>query len=242
MFLILFQGAIDFASDKVILNEFLFQSDDTEEGKVVVRLFHNRLHDSESLWWIAIWMLLFNYIGDNDEDELEGASRDVTTHELFPRTSRTDLRFLFMTIKDRFSSELTWLPDKLKAVIKELNTMRGVIVTTYKSIERDLPALRTALFTDACEAEERKISELFKSCSKWSFGVQLTPCKMSGFLNPARNDDNASQGATQAPVESAPEISEETKAIVDELDQLDLDSDTGPEILPALDRSRYAIS
>ncbi|OCB90616.1 hypothetical protein A7U60_g2134 [Sanghuangporus baumii] len=138
--------------------------------------FHNDLHDLESLWWIAVWVLFSSCpVSDdgtvNAEDSERDEQREAASSMLFPSVELRRERRLFLQSKDAFYTRTAWMPDRFRSIKVVLNTLRRSIVRKYSKFEADYPDFRD----DALgEAHDEFLKHLGR-CKELASGVMLTP-------------------------------------------------------------------
>jgi hypothetical protein len=103
---------------------------------------HNHLHDLESLWWVAVWMLFYNHFSDGTPPSFkrqEAADQVKLAQILFPlvlgNTSRRD----GFQISTSFMNTCNLLQHNKKYVPCSLNILRLILVCRYRDIERGFP-------------------------------------------------------------------------------------------------------
>ena len=94
-----------------------------------VPYFHNDLHDLESLWRIAVWVLFTHNISSRSVisssiAKERQAQRKAAAAELFPENADMYIHRMFPVSKDEYFRRLTWLPDRLRS-IKAVLTSSG---------------------------------------------------------------------------------------------------------------------
>jgi hypothetical protein len=105
---------------------------------------HNHLHDLESLWWVAVWVVFYNYFSKTmlSDDHLPFAYKDVQEHLkqtriLFPSILKsTDRRDTFLT---SFVKACSALPTNKVDICLLLDGLREILIGEYKVIEAGLP-------------------------------------------------------------------------------------------------------
>jgi hypothetical protein len=125
--------------------------DDTTEpaettASTDVPFIHNYLHELESLWWVAVWVVFHNYFSketlprDPSTATLQDANKQLIAAEvLFPTTPRETSR------RDAFQDNVTFkktcldLPDNKETICKRLNALRLFLLKKYKEIEARPP-------------------------------------------------------------------------------------------------------
>jgi hypothetical protein len=102
---------------------------------------HNYLHDLESLWWVAVWIVFYNVFRDSKQPKEPGAVD--TTHQLrlaqslFPPTlSSSHRRNGFMW---GFPELCDQLPSTPKIICRSLNNLRELLIEEYTKAEKPLP-------------------------------------------------------------------------------------------------------
>jgi len=115
-------------------------------ARKTVPFFHNHLHDLESLWWVAVWVVVYNYFSEGTPSRdrpiytLQDA-RDqlILAQKLFPP------RLDSLTRRDAFQA-VGWfqrmckpLPNN-KAVIRfRLDLLREFLISHYMKMEAGYP-------------------------------------------------------------------------------------------------------
>jgi hypothetical protein len=155
------QGTMDFMSIEVAAQNFLFVpsdpgpssaelDEDTEENKgtaqTVVPFSHNHLHDLESLWWVAVWVVFYNYFSDGtpSPDQPSYTLGDAENHLdqaqiLFPRVLNSgDRRDGFQT-RTLFQETCDRLPRNKKPIYARLDLLRRLLMKHYTVIEAGYP-------------------------------------------------------------------------------------------------------
>jgi hypothetical protein len=153
------QGTMHFMSIEVAAQEFLFlprprlttanlrqrgHQDviSAPAGQTEVPFSHNHLHDLESLWWVAVWILFYNHFSKE-----ETSSRSVTLHDaeqrlrlaqtLFPPVRGSDTcRDGFQTV---FQKKYYKLPEDNRPFGANLDVIRQLLITQYNDVEANLP-------------------------------------------------------------------------------------------------------
>ena len=148
-----------FMSIEVAAQDFLFvpseprlrpieldEETEQDEGtaQTEVPFSHNHLHDLESLWWVAVWMVFYNHFsksqqsGEEPLSSLLDAQRQLKlAGTLFPTYMKSiDRRDGFQR---SFLKTCGDLPSSKKAICAYLNALRRVIIRNYVLIESKLP-------------------------------------------------------------------------------------------------------
>jgi hypothetical protein len=133
---------------------------------------HNHLHDLESLWWVAVWIVFYNYFSPAmpSDDCLPLTLEDVDKHlklagRIFPSTlDDTKRRDCF---QKSFLAKCDGLPEKTTLICNVLDALRLTLIDQYRIIESTLPqSIDLNSSTD-------DIYEDFKA----GFSHSLTPCR-----------------------------------------------------------------
>ena len=104
---------------------------------------HNELHDLESSWWTAVYVIFFMLdIDVNDElddKELRDKSqkREAVRQALFPGSHNYDARSSFLTQRAVFLDYLSWLPDCLMDIRTALGVARERLILCYGQFEEN---------------------------------------------------------------------------------------------------------
>ncbi|KAL5525380.1 hypothetical protein ACEPAF_9250 [Sanghuangporus sanghuang] len=140
--------------------------------------FHNDLHDLESLWWIAIWKI-FSYYTDFRADLTDdfgkewNKQRELANSTLFPRSSETTSRRLFLQTNVHYWELLAWFPDHLRTVKRILAALRSLLVKKYSKFEAGFPSIQMHLF----EGTHEQFQDLFKRCRECIDNAKLVSCQ-----------------------------------------------------------------
>ena len=119
---------------------------ETAQTQTTVPFSHNHLHDLESLWWVALWVVMYNNFlepeattssdpPDRPPFQLTDVLRQLDlANNLFPPilTSRTQS---FLTFRKNHDE----LPINKKHIYRSLNYLREILIRGYKDIEEGYP-------------------------------------------------------------------------------------------------------
>jgi hypothetical protein len=154
------QGTKNFMSIEVAAQMFLFGPSDTGfssteidgfldaegEPESQVPFSHNHLHDLESLWWVAVWVVFYNNFskGTPSPDCPSLTRQDVESQldlaeTLFPATSRSTDRQNSFQLPNSFRDTCNQLPENKKAICRGLNVLRRLLISHYSVIEAKHP-------------------------------------------------------------------------------------------------------
>ena len=159
------QGTMHFMSIEVAAQTFLFVPPDlpnldfflsaTEqvvgtagtEGQRVrttqtkVPLFPNHLHDLESLWWVAVWMVFYNNFSSGDHaSTLQDTTKQLSIAQtLFPPTLRSTTRAYGFQNTASFQEACGRLPSNKRHLCHGLDVLRGFLIVDYSAIEAGYP-------------------------------------------------------------------------------------------------------
>jgi len=133
-----------FSSTELELDEERDQDEkmdqDEEAGTVQTRVpfSHNHLHDLESLWWVAVWVVFHNYFSK------EATSPSVTLQDvenqirqariLFPFESNNAARRDSFEQPEDFNDICARLPRNKKAICHRLNALLRYLINDYSVI------------------------------------------------------------------------------------------------------------
>jgi hypothetical protein len=147
------QGTRDFMSIEVAAREFLFiprlsdedvssGDEDEEMARTEVPFFPNHLHDLESLWWVAVWVVFFNYfsVGETPPVTSEDTTEQLRlTRRLFPPLLNIGTRRDVFQLDGLFLGAYAELPRNKKATRRTLNFLRQLLIDQYTHIEKGYP-------------------------------------------------------------------------------------------------------
>jgi hypothetical protein len=138
------------------------------------------MHDLESLWWVAVWIVFYSHFwksqqfGEEPLSSLLDAQRQLELARTPPPTymKSTDRRDGFQR---SFLKTCGDLPSSKKAICTYLNALRQVIIRNYVLIESKLP--QTVSLSAFMDDIYKKFNEVFAtSKEKYSdFGLAFIP-------------------------------------------------------------------
>ena len=106
----------------------------------------NHLHDLESLWWVAVWIVFNNCFGEPDDSLSSSQEPDVPlTPQAPPDSIRAALfpPFLDSARRQNFFistfSEIQGLPEQYLMPFKLLDLIRSLLIEHYEKIQSTLP-------------------------------------------------------------------------------------------------------
>jgi len=120
------------------------QGEGTAQSKVP--FFPNHLHDLESLWWVAVWIVFYNYFSEGtpsgDRPSLtSGEVEDQVNlaRSLFPPVlESTTRRDAFQTLTS-FPNICDKLSDNKKTFTQRLDLLRRLLINHYGVVEARYP-------------------------------------------------------------------------------------------------------
>ena len=183
------QGTMHFMSVEVAAQAFLFSNsgskiDQTEETKVNEYLnlstpqqdvkevwnagpfSHNHLHDLESLWWVAVWVVFHNHFSESGKAPsvtIKDTTDQLTLAQtLFPPASGRDTRLLGFQGPNSFRKTYIQLPSNKHHTCAGLNVLREALISHYRYIESTYPGnVDPTSSSDSIYASFSKILEKF---------------------------------------------------------------------------------
>ena len=161
---------------------------------------YNPLHDLESIWWIATF-LIFQYftIDGHDRQRLD---KDVD--ELFPASQHTSRNTAF-TSKTRYKQMIDHLPAELRPHGEQLDLFRRLLIASYQAAESKRDISKAAFDPDLYELSGKAFSLLCED-----------PGSLAACLNERRKQSSAA-GCDEVDkrfegVESSPSAGKRKKA------------------------------
>jgi hypothetical protein len=150
----------------------LLQETATKKDLTEAPFSQNHLHDLESLWWVAVWIVFYNYIlpATPSDDCLPFRLEDVGKHlklagRIFPSTlDDTKRRDCF---QKSFLAKCDGLPENKTPMCNVLDALRLTLIDQYRIIESTLPQ------SFDLNSSTDDIYEDFKT----GFSHSLTPCR-----------------------------------------------------------------
>ena len=111
--------------------------------------FHNHLHDLESLWWVAVWVVFYNHFSEQTSSQdhpsftLQDARGQLELAKaLFPPALDSSLRQNSFQKSELFQEACNQLPgDKrvITAFYNRLDLLRRLLIEHYGIIEAGYP-------------------------------------------------------------------------------------------------------
>jgi len=166
-------GTMDFMAVEVDAQDFIFFSSPNMPGLSFADLlaqptsvdaeqpfFHNHLHDLESLWWVAVWMVFHHQFLAPGEDRLsdidEVASQIKPAQRLFPPIIHPSHRLC--GLRWDFPQLCKSLQSNKAVVCQCLNILRRILLYNYRIMESTFPtsidpsAFQVEIYEDFKEA------------------------------------------------------------------------------------------
>ena len=107
----------------------------SETAGAPMGVYYNYVHDLESVWWIAVWVL-FNFekkhAGSDEVDSRAAEQRKLYERKLFSGIVCNVDRFDFLLEPDNYKEATKWLPKYLKSFITNLDSMANAITKVYR--------------------------------------------------------------------------------------------------------------
>jgi hypothetical protein len=122
-----------------------------ELAKTKVPFSHNHLHDLESLWWVAVWVVFNHSFSKEDGDHLtlQDANDQLDLAEkLFPPVVDSISRQNNFQDAESFEETCKGLPDYKEEAYFGLDYLREQLIKHYKAIEANYPLINPNDSTD----------------------------------------------------------------------------------------------
>ena len=152
------QGTMHFMSIEVAVQSFLFKPPPSSNATAVdqwrmakkigeawgpteVLFFHNHLHDLESLWWVAVWVVFYNHFSPSgDQFTLRDAEDQLKKARILfpPMVGSTTRRDAFQG-SELFKKACDLLHPNKKSVYLGLKILREQLIKHYNAVEKELP-------------------------------------------------------------------------------------------------------
>jgi hypothetical protein len=100
----------------------------------------NCLHDLESAWWIAVFILFCNRDKSEEEQWLEPETKQadeqlLVVQQMFPRVLGSTSRYKIFSQRNLFSDAVQLLPSRFVKAGSKLNVVRYLLVERYEQAE-----------------------------------------------------------------------------------------------------------
>ena len=150
--------------------------DDSPSADHNVPFFHFDLHDLESLWWITVWILIFNRDSTDalslSETSEQHDSWNRNTVKLFPHTHNAQTRQKFLRGIELRDSTFSLMSDRLRWICERiLAPLASNLVGKYVAFEEKLPIENW----NVLDGTHDLFFKSFDYCSRTSTGIKLTP-------------------------------------------------------------------
>jgi hypothetical protein len=153
------QGTMHFMSIEVAARNFLFFPSDPglslteldgfvsameQDGGTAqsnVPFSHNHLHDLESLWWVAVWVVFHNHFSDGAPSfTLQDAEAQCKlARTLFPLVLESSARRQSFQTPGSFKHTCDALSRNKKAICVRLDGLRRLLINHYSAVEAGYP-------------------------------------------------------------------------------------------------------
>jgi hypothetical protein len=171
-----------FMSVEVAAREFLFiperQTDYYDEHLQGIPMkqaneapfLHNHLHDLESLWWVAVWVVFYHRFsepttpGDHPSLTLQDAEGQLNlAKRLFPSVLKDFDRRDGFKITRTFQNIYRRLPPNKQNTYRDLNFIRQQLISHYQAIEAKYPLVDPNDSTDDIYNDFTRAFSILKS-------------------------------------------------------------------------------
>jgi hypothetical protein len=134
---------LDQGADSTEVDAFVSAPEQHVKTQTSVPFYHNHLHDLESLWWVATWVLFFNYFSKGTPPPV---TRQDTEEQLklarslfppFPET--TNARRLGFQDPQKFQNICNNFPLNKRAISGGLDVLRRRLIVHYSAVESRYP-------------------------------------------------------------------------------------------------------
>ena len=117
-----------------------------------VPFFPNHLHDLESLWWVAVWIVFYTDIseGASSHDHTSTALRASLelAENLFPSTPANTTRHIGFQVSTSFKGLCSRLPVNKEAICEYLDILRQMLIKHYRRVEQNIPQIEPSSSSD----------------------------------------------------------------------------------------------
>jgi serine/threonine protein kinase len=104
---------------------------------------HNHLHDLESLWWVAVWVVFYNYFTPSCDDPTfvygDVVDQLNLARTLFPLELGSAGRQIGFQNSATFRNKCNQLPPNKTVICGHLNYLRELLIADYDRIEAGYP-------------------------------------------------------------------------------------------------------
>jgi len=126
-----------------VLNAMKKKTGAPSQPKTKAPFSHNHLHDLESLWWVAVWVVFYNDFptsGNRPSLTIQDTKDQIKqAQKLFPPVSDSATRLLGFQRPSEFRDICEQLPPEKGHLYDILDVLRRVLIRNYKAIEANLP-------------------------------------------------------------------------------------------------------
>ena len=164
-----------------------------------IPFFHNHLHDLESLWWVAVWVIFYNNFSEPEPSFTfqDAQLRLGLARKLFPHTLDSMTRQNGFKIPSSFRKICKTLPHNKEDIYNSLDLLREFLIDHYEAVEKGYPQ---SIDLDASKEDIYDVFTLgFSKLQTLSDGLVLhfVPEIYSRLLKRPRSESTNDTGAGQ---------------------------------------------
>ena len=122
------------------------EESDDGTAETNVPFYHNHLHDLESLWWVAVWMVFYNhFLIKGTPSGYHTLTLQDTTKQLSIAQTLFPLALVSIARQDGFQDLRSFkgicagLPRNKKAICNRLNILQRHLIMHYNDVEAEYP-------------------------------------------------------------------------------------------------------
>lgn len=104
----------------------------------VVTFRHNPLHDAESIWWMAVYLIATRVV-DKPDPQWDASEQMKQLDKPFPRSFRTSIRRDFFQQSTELRNVFRSLEPRLVVAYPYLNELRKIISAAFRDSQNGLP-------------------------------------------------------------------------------------------------------
>ena len=134
-----------FAPPELTVDEVMEDDTQDEEDESLENakggIYHNYLHDLESLWWIIVWTaFIYEKSPAADDDETLERALNQKSHfsKLFPGDMSMGMRVGFLKDPNRFDEYILQVPAAFSWQLTLIRTFRKALVAFFHSVNQDI--------------------------------------------------------------------------------------------------------
>ena len=110
------------------------RNQESEPAGAPMGVYYNYVHDLESVWWIAVWVLFTfekKHTGSDEISSWAARQRRLNKYDLFSGILHNIHRFIFLSASDKYKEATRWVPKYFEDFALRLGIIASAIRRFY---------------------------------------------------------------------------------------------------------------